>query len=155
MAACRRIISSFAWKPPEHMNETLQCLPRQTESHRGQREGGGRTPEYWVCRTGGDVKLEVRNNWCNAGEWRRGLAAGGVEGIESQALQCFAVGEHQSRAHLATIRLQRDPVFREQVGHEPALQHYTPLTALCNIIYSYYLPHVCIAGNAIILYLVP
>lgn len=51
----------------------------------GQGEGGGRTPEHWICRTGGDVKLEVRNNWCNAGEWRRGLAGGGgVEGSESQ-----------------------------------------------------------------------
>lgn len=40
------------------------------------REKGGRTPEHRIYRTGGDVKLEVRNNWCNAGKWRRGSAGG-------------------------------------------------------------------------------
>lgn len=104
----------------------------------GQREGGGRTLEHWICRTRGDVKLEVRNNWCNAGEWRRGLAEGGEEG-RVRPLQCFAVGEHQSRAHLAAIsaiRLQWDPNSENRkdtsrpcttVHTDCAVQHYSLL----------------------------
>ncbi|CAB1448325.1 unnamed protein product [Pleuronectes platessa] len=55
--------------------------------------------------------------------------------------QCFAVGEHQSRAHLAAIaavRLQRDGVFTEQGRHEAALQRRTPTTPYNSIINSYY-----------------
>lgn len=135
------------------------CLPRSqaTPEHMWikscsvywERDGGterGRREDHWICGTGGDVKLEVRNNWCNAGEWRRGV----------RPLQCFALGEHQSRAHstaISAVRLQWDPIFREQEGHEPALQHCTLLTAQCtSIIHSYYWPHVCIAVNTIILY---
>lgn len=65
---------------------------------------------------------------------------GGGRGESVGPLQCFAVGEHQSRAHLAAIsaiRLQWDPILREQEGHEAALRHCTPPTALCSIIHSY------------------
>lgn len=104
----------------------------------GQKEGGGRTPEHWIYRTGGDIKLEVRNNWCNAGERRRGLV-GGRRGVRVRPLQCFAVGEHQSIAHLAAIsafRHQGDPVLWEQrmcaglaalYTANCTMQHYSPL----------------------------
>lgn len=95
--------------------------------------------------------MEVRNNWCNAGECRRGLTGGSVgvgggevcaRGAKVGPLQWFAVGEHQSRAHLAAISafgLQWELISREEEGHDLALQPCIPQTVLCSgIIHSHY-----------------
>lgn len=53
----------------------------------GAREAGGaeeRRRHRRTCRTGGDVKLEVRNNWCNAG--KRGEAL--LEGAAMRVCEC-------------------------------------------------------------------
>lgn len=56
----------------------------------GAREAGGaeerrcRRRCHHACRTGGDVKLEVRNNWCNAG--KRGEAL--LEGAAMRVCEC-------------------------------------------------------------------
>lgn len=48
----------------------------------GAREAGGAEERrccrrrHRTCRTGGDVQLEVRNNWCNAGKRGEALLEG-------------------------------------------------------------------------------
>ena len=159
----RTIISlHLPWRQPtlEHLWMEACSVYQERERAIGLREECGRALEHRIYRTGGgDFKLEVRNNWCNAGKWRRDLA-GGADGSESvRPPQCSAVGEHQSRAHLAAmaaVRLQRDGVFTEQGRQEASLQRRTPRTTpYHSIINSYYWRPVCFAVNTIILLSVP